>query len=87
MANIKSAKKRISTIKKKSLLNNNVKSSMKTAIKKLEKLIQEGKKEEAKSNLNNVVKKIDKALVAGIIKKNTSSRYKSRLTKKVNNIK
>ncbi len=87
MANIKSAKKRIRTIKKKSILNNNVKSSMKTAIKKLEKLIQEGKKEEAKNNLNSVVKKIDKASVAGMIKKNTSSRYKSRLSKKVSNIK
>lgn len=87
MANIKSSKKRISTIKKRSILNNDVKSSMKTAIKKLEKLIQEGKKEEAKNNLINVIKKIDKALVAGIIKKNTSSRYKSRLVKKVNHIK
>lgn len=87
MANIKSAKKRIKTIKKKNILNNNVKSSMKTAIKKLEKLIQEGKKEEAKLALNTVVKKIDKAFVAGIIKKNTSSRNKSRLAKKVNNMK
>lgn len=87
MANIKSAKKRIRTIKKKSILNNNVKSSMKTAIKKLEKLIQEGKKEEAKNSLNAVVKAIDKAFVTGMIKKNTSSRYKSRLAKKVNEIK
>lgn len=87
MANIKSAKKRVKTIKKKNILNNNVKSSMKTAIKKLEKLIQEGKKEEAKLALNNVIKKIDKAFVAGIIKKNTSSRNKSRLAKKVNNMK
>lgn len=85
MANIKSAKKRIRTIKKKSILNNNVKSSMKTAMKKFEKLIQEGKLDEAKEILSSVVKKIDKAQVTGIIKKNTSSRYKSNLAKKINN--
>lgn len=87
MANIKSAKKRIRTIGKKSELNNTVKSSMKTAIKKYEKLIQEGKIEDAKNNLSNVVKKIDKAASAGVIKKNASDRYKSRLAKKVSNTK
>ncbi len=85
MANIKSAKKRIRTIKKKTILNNDVNTSMKTAIKKFNKLVQEGKIEEAKNNLSNVVKKIDKAQVSGIIKKNAGNRYKSNLSKKVNN--
>ncbi len=86
MANIKSAKKRILTSKKKSVLNNDFKSSMKTAIKKVEKSVQENNVEEALKNLQIATKRIDKAQKIGIIKKNTASRQKSRLAKKVNEI-
>ena len=86
MANIKSAKKRILTSKKKSVLNNDFKSSMKTAIKKVEKSVQENNLEEAVKNLQTATKRIDKAQKTGIIKKNTASRQKSRLAKKVNEI-
>ena len=41
MANIKSQKKRIITNKKAQVLNNDVKQSMKTAIKKFEKALNE----------------------------------------------
>ena len=86
MANIKSAKKRILTSKKKSVLNNDFKSSMKTAIKKVEKSVQENNVEEALKNLQIATKRIDKAQKIGIIKKNTASRQKSRLAKKINEI-
>ena len=86
MANIKSAKKRILTSKKKSVLNNDFKSSMKTAIKKVEKSVQENNVAEALKNLQIATKRIDKAQKIGIIKKNTASRQKSRLAKKVNEI-
>ena len=86
MANIKGAKKRILTSKKKSVLNNDFKSSMKTAIKKVEKSVQENNVEEALKNLQIATKRIDKAQKIGIIKKNTASRQKSRLAKKVNEI-
>ena len=86
MANIKGVKKRILTSKKKSVLNNDFKSSMKTAIKKVEKSVQENNLEEAVKNLQTATKRIDKAQKTGIIKKNTASRQKSRLAKKINEI-
>ncbi len=86
MANIKSAKKRILTSKKKSILNNDFKSSMKTAIKKVEKSVQENNVAEATKNFQIATKRIDKAQKIGIIKKNTASRQKSRLAKKINEI-
>ncbi len=86
MANIKSAKKRIITSRKSQVLNNDVKSSMKTSIKKLDKSINEGNLEEATNRLAIAVKSIDKAQAKGVIKKNTAARYKSNLTKKFNQL-
>lgn len=84
MANIKSAKKRIITSRKQAVLNNDVKSSMKTAIKKALKSINENNVQEATTKLAEAVKRIDKAQAKGVIKKNTAARYKSNLTKKLN---
>lgn len=84
MANIKSAKKRIVTSRKSQVLNNDVKSSMKTSIKKFEKSISGGSMEEIQSKLAIAVKNIDRAQAKGVIKKNTAARYKSNLTKKFN---
>lgn len=81
MANIKSAKKRIVTSRKAAALNNDVKASMKTAIKKVEKAIN---KEEAMAKLPEAIKKIDIAASKGVIKANTRDRYKTRLNKLVN---
>ena len=57
---------------------------MKTAIKSVEKAISNKDKQTASDNLKTAIKRIDKATSAGVIKKNTSSRQKSRLSKKVN---
>ncbi|MCI6350205.1 MAG: 30S ribosomal protein S20 [Tenericutes bacterium] len=83
MANIKSAKKRIVTSRKAAALNNDVKASMKTSIKKFEKSLNESV-EVANDKLKVAIKNIDKAASKGVIKKNTASRYKSNLTKKLN---
>ena len=85
MANIKSQKKRIITNKKATVLNNDVKSAMKTAIKKFEKALTVSK-EEAQSKLATAIKAIDKAQSKGVIKKNTAANYKSRITLKFNNL-
>lgn len=85
MANIKSQKKRIITNRKATVLNNDVKQAMKTAIKKFEKSLNEDK-EVVASKLNVAVKAIDKACSKGVIKKNTASRYKSNITKKFNEL-
>ena len=81
MPNIKSAKKRVIITKKETVLNNDVKSSMKTAIKKVEKA---ANKEEAQELLNKAFQKIDTASQKGVIKPNARDRYKTRLNKIVN---
>lgn len=86
MPNIKSAKKRVKQSAKKEEINTLVSSRMKTAIKKVEKEVKAGNKEEATSKLKNAVKNIDKALSSGLIHKNKAAREKSRLTKMKNNM-
>ena len=84
MPNIKSAIKRVSIIEKKTLQNNMIKSSYKTAVKKFENAVSEGNKENAEKLLKEASKKIDIACSKGVIKKNTASRKKSNLAKKLN---
>ena len=81
MPNIKSAKKRVLITRKEEVQNNEVKASMKTAIKKVEKA---QTKEEALTLLNDALKRIDIAAQKGVIKANARDRYKTRLNKKVN---
>ena len=87
MPNIKSAKKRVLTNKRQCDENVLVSSRLKNSIKKLEKTIKEGNKEESEKELNVTLRNIDKALNAGLIKKNNAARKKSRLTKSVNALK
>lgn len=78
MPNIKSAKKRVNTIKRQSMENVIPRGSMRTAVKKVAKDLSNS------DALNDAIKKIDKATKSGVIKKNTAARKKSRLMKKVN---
>ncbi len=87
MPNIKSAKKRVLTNSRKEDENILVESRMKNSIKKLEKTIVSGNKNDAKTELTTTLKNIDKAQNINIVKKNKASRLKSRLTKSVNNLK
>lgn len=86
MPNIKSAIKRVSVIEKKTLQNNMIKTGYRTAVKKVEAAIAEGKAEEAKNLFVDATKKIDQACTKGVIKKNTAARKKSNLAKKLNAI-
>ena len=86
MPNIKSAKKRVLTSERKCKENTLVDSRMKNSIKKLEKTVKEGKKEESKELLKTTFKNIDKAQDINIVHKNKAARLKSRLTKTVNNM-
>ena len=78
MPNIKSAIKRVNTIKRKSEENIFKRGSMRTAVKKA---VNNAGNQDL---VNDAVKRIDKALSKGVIKKNTAARKKSRLMKKVN---
>lgn len=84
MPNIKSAKKRVKIIEKKTLRNNMIKTGYKSAVKKFEEAIVAGKIEEAKVLFSEATKKIDQACTKGVIVKNTASRKKSSLSKKLN---
>ena len=81
MANSKSAKKRIAVIAKKTLRNKSIRSSTKTAIKKVSAAVEAGDKAQAAESLRLAVKAIDQAAAKGIYHKNTASRKKSQLTK------
>lgn len=86
MPNIKSAKKRVRSNAKKENVNTLVSSSMRTAIKNVEKSAKAGNKEETAKNLNIAVQRIDKAAKSGLVHKNKAARLKSRLTKLKNNM-
>ena len=84
MPNIKSAKKRVKIIEKKTLRNNMIKSGYKSAVRKFEEAIEAGNVEEAKTLFVLATKKIDQACTKGVLVKNTAARKKSRLAKKLN---
>lgn len=86
MANIKSAKKRIKVINKKTLRNKMIKSQVKTAMKKVIVAVNAGDKEAASVALKNAASAIDKAYIKGIYHKNAVARKKSSLTKLVNSL-
>ena len=86
MPNIKSAIKRVSVIEKKTVQNNMIKSGYKSAVKKFEQAVEAGNVEEAKVLFSAATKKIDQACTKGVLVKNTASRKKSSLSKKLNSI-
>ncbi len=84
MANIKSAKKRINVIEKKTLRNKMVKTKVKTMVKYVEEAIEGGDKKAAEAALKAATSEISKAASKGIYHKNTAARKVSRLTLAVN---
>ena len=84
MANIKSAKKRITVIETKTLRNKMIKSKVKTCIKKVDAAIAAGDKEAAKAALLVATSEMSKAASKGVYHKNTVSRKVSRMNKAVN---
>ena len=87
MPNIKSAKKRVKIIEKKTLRNNMIKSGYKSAVKKFEQAAEAGNLDEATKLFSEATKKLDQACSKGVIVKNTAARKKSNMAKKLNAIK
>jgi small subunit ribosomal protein S20 len=87
MANIKSSKKAIKQIAKRTENNHEPKMRVQNLIKDIDKEIALGNKDKASELLKDIQKYIDKAASKGLIKKNTADREKSRLTEKVKNMK
>lgn len=86
MPNIKSQKKRVKTNEKKRAFNASFKSSMRTAIKKLNASVESNDKAAAQADLSLAFKKLDKAQTKGILHKNSVARKKSTLSNLVNSI-
>ncbi len=84
MANVKNAKKKIKQIAKTTKAHEQLKSTVKNAIKRTDKYIAAGKKEEAEKSLRLAIKSLDNAKSKGLVHKNKADREKSRLTLKVN---
>ena len=76
MPNIKSAKKRVLVNDKKTEQNKNIRSEVKTAMKKVDLLVKEGKLEEAKAALSAAFASIDAACSKNIYHKNNASNKK-----------
>ena len=86
MANIKSAKKRILVNQTKAARNKSIRSSVKTAIKKVEAAVANNDLEAAQAALKNATSVIDKAQSKGVYHKNNASRKVARISKAVNSI-
>ena len=83
MANTKSAIKRIRRIATQTLVNKARKSKYRNAIKKMNLLLVEKKKDEALKFLPKLNSELMKVAKTGIIKKENASRNISRITKKI----
>lgn len=81
MPNIKSQIKRDKTNEKARAINASRRSEFRTAIKKVETLVQEGKKDEALVALRSAQALLDKAAQDGVITANSSARKKAHLEK------
>ena len=86
MANTKSAIKRIRRISRQSLVNKARKSKYRNALKKMNLLIEEKKKEDALKFLPKLNSELMRVAKTGVIKKQNASRNVSRVTKKISTI-
>ena len=86
MANIKSAIKTIRRISRQTKVNKSRRSKFKTAIKKMNVLIEKKNKKDALVYLPKLNSEIMKIAKTGIIKKRNASRNLSRITKKINSL-
>ena len=86
MPNHKSAEKRVRQTEKRTAVNRNNRSSLRTQIKKLRAAIVGGNKQESIILLSPTIALIDKSVNKGVLHRNTAARYKSRLTAHVNEL-
>lgn len=84
MPNTKSAKKELRKAQKRRARNRYYRSRARTYIKKVRKLLAQGRIEEAREMLPLAMSALDKAAEKGIIHKNNAARRKSRLMRLFN---
>ena len=84
MANIKSAKKRVLVIEKKTMRNKAIKSALKTQVKKFLAAVEANDKELATKLFPETVSAIDAAVTKGVLHKNNANNRKAKLAIKLN---
>ncbi len=82
MANIKSQKKRIRTNEKARLRNKDVKSSVKTAVRKFREAADAGDSAAATALAREATRALDKAASKGVIHQNQAANRKSSISKR-----
>ena len=87
MPRSKSAEKAARAAKRKQLRNKSVRSATKTHLIQAEKLISSNEPEPAREAVTTAISALDKAAKKGVIHPNTAARRKSRLMKKLNQVK
>ncbi len=83
MADHYSALKRARQTEKKTTQNRANKSRLRSALRSLREAIAKGDKAEAQKAYSATTSLVDKGVQKGVLHKNTASRYKSRLSKRV----
>ena len=86
MANTKSAIKRIRRISRQTMVNKSRKSRFRSAIKKMNLILDKKDKKEAIAFLPKLNSELMKIAKTGVIKKQNASRNISRITKKINSL-
>ena len=86
MANTKSAIKRIRRISRQTMVNKSRKSRFRSAIKKMNLILEKKDKKEALAFLPKLNSELMKIAKTGVIKKQNASRNISRITKKINSL-
>jgi small subunit ribosomal protein S20 len=86
MPRIKSAIKRVKTSEKSHLRNISYKSKIKSSTKRFNLALSGNNKEESIQYFKDTISILDKSVNKGIFPKNTASRQKSNLTKKLNTL-
>ena len=87
MANHFSALKRARQTVKRADRNRANRSRLRTALRALRESLAKGDKQAAQQTFRETVSALDKAIQKGVIHENTASRYKSRLSARVNALK
>ena len=80
MANHFSALKRARQTERKTVVNRSNKTRLRSAVRKFREALAAGNKDNANQLFRETVSALDKSVQKGVIHKNTASRYKSRLS-------
>ncbi len=86
MANIKSQKKRILTNEKRRVRNKQVRTALKTYIKKFHQALETGDQDVAAQALRVATRELDRAASKGVIHSNNAANRKSSLARQLNTV-